>query len=301
MNFTSLVPKLPQFNSTLSLSSKISDQFSTFVFPAICFLGMSLNSVSIYVLCKILSKNKTANTRNASASNNMFKYMLMNQIVDLISGIFSVFIALFRCGSYCSLGYNFYSKVYEQYIYLFIINSVLFWGFLIEIAFAFERLASFSAKTINNQENKFLSFKRKIFLLFIISLIANTPTYLISRSITPIGILVTNNYEILYTVASNSIGNSLYGKIFLFIWTMLRGFLLYIGLFILNLIIAYKFKKHLKSKINKTGRTEAKSTDNQSKIKERKVTKMLIIINMYYLIGNFPIKFIFVVSELFFY
>ena len=141
---------LPIFNTTLGLSSRINDFMSVYVFTFILMSGILFNSISIFVLSKILKEDKKKRT---TSKMNIFKYMLLNVIADFCACLIGLPMALFRCGNYCSIGYDYYSKVYEAYIFVYLGNTVLFWGFLVEISFAIERLTSFSSSKTKQNRN----------------------------------------------------------------------------------------------------------------------------------------------------
>lgn len=89
--------KLLQLNSTDSLSTKMADVVYVFIIPAICAVGIIQKILSINVLLIILNKNDRIKRKY------VYNYMLAMEIVDLIQGMICCFVALFRCGSFCSL------------------------------------------------------------------------------------------------------------------------------------------------------------------------------------------------------
>lgn len=284
---------LPKFNSTANLTTRIQDLYNTFVFPTILLLGLIFNSLSIWVSLKI---NEKKNLKDF----NMCEYMFCNGVIDLIICFLSIFLPIIRGGVYFEYCYSFASKIYEQYLYLYLDNAFILCSALIESWFTLDRLMSFDVK--KTQEKNRISFKIKCLIFLIIALVACLPNYIISRNIMPIGILVTQDNLVLYSVSNNSIGNNIYCKIVLFIVTLFRGFFIYTLILVLNIIIAYKLKKHMSKKMklnsNSSHQRNQQTTNNKYTRKNNKrnkqnekVNKMLLIISTFYLITHLPYSF----------
>lgn len=255
------------YNSTSSLSTRLSDVFNVFVLTPICFIGIFFNLSSVIILIQII--------RNKKDKRNVFTYMLLNQLVDLLFCIINIFVIVIRCGQYCSYAYTYYAKLYEQYVFLFIGNCVSLFGTLLEISINYDRIKSFNS----NKKPNLVSFKTKCFILIIFVLLINTPIYLVARNVTLIGVLTNDKDSYLYLVLSNQIGQNFYGKLFIFILTLLRGLVLLNVLFCLNLYIVLKFKNHMRKKLAISG------LNNRS---ESRVTKFVLVTSLFYLIGNVP-------------
>lgn len=281
---------LSKFNSTLGLSTRVQDLYNTFILPSILLAGLVFNSLSIFIISNIKERKKNQNFK-------LYEYMFWNEIIDLAVCILGIFIPLIRGGVYFQFCYSLVSKIYEQYFFLYLGNTAILLSALMEISFTWNRLMSFNSE--NKQENTRFSLKLKFLVFLILALVVSLPNYVISRSIVPIGILVTQENLVLYSVLNNSIGNNIYGQIALFILTLFRSFFLYVFIFILNIIIAYKFKKQMsiKLKINidrghqNHHKTRKNSYQIRNKKKERKVTKMVLIISTFYLVAHFPHSF----------
>ena len=94
-------------------------------------------------------------------------------------------------------------------------------------------------------------------LLFIVSIVVVSVCYLMPRQVNQLGWLITNNSNftnanatklILYQVSTNELGKMTSVKWFLFCLNTLRGPILLIFLFVLNVIIGFKYNRHLKKK-----------------------------------------------------
>lgn len=287
MNSSLEISSLKIYNSTLGLTSRLADIFSVFVLPVVLLIGLLLDFISIYVITSLINKYLKRSAKNPNKNKSrleIFRYLLLTQISDVLFCITRLFIFIIRCGSYCSLSYSFAAKAYEIYIYLYVSNICALFGMLLEISISINRIMTFSSKKITGEP-----YKRICFILFIISVIVSAPNYIVSRSVTPIGILETKNNksEILYGVSNNFIAKNPFGQIILFIIALLRGFILYILLFILNLVIAYKYKIYIRTRLANNIELNSK-TNLKYKRKESRVTKMVLAISLVYLILNLP-------------
>jgi hypothetical protein len=116
---------LPFYNSIQKLTTTTSDLFYVFVVPAISILGILLKTISIIVLKKIIEKKK----------ENTYYYMITNEIIDLVNCSVIVFTVLIRCGTYCSYGYTFISKLYDMVFYIYFTNTLQQIQTFLEISF----------------------------------------------------------------------------------------------------------------------------------------------------------------------
>ena len=252
---SSTLLSLPVYTSLSTLSLRLTDIANVYVLPPICLVGIVTNLLCL--VCILQPENR---------SNTVFHFMLVNTVTDFCFLSICVFIVIIRCGVYCNHGYAFFSKLYEQYIYLFVGNSFLLFGTLMDIMVSLNRLMSFSSKVSSKAATKFknISWTHRCVILSILAMIINTPSYLVSRQVQPIGLLVTTfefndtmynhtnettvTVTILYSSVTNFIGTNPIGKTLLFVLTVLRGFALLVILFLINIAIRFKLAAHLKRK-----------------------------------------------------
>lgn len=266
MNISS---KVITYNSTLNLTTRVADFFNVFILPPICLESLLFNFISILVIIKI--------KRQTNDKRNIYTFMLLNEIIDFLLSFINVIIVIMRCGALCSYGYSFELKIYEQWIYLFLGNSLALFGTLIEISISINRLRAFNTE----QKKRLLSFKLECFILFILALVINAPVYLVSRSVVLIGVLTTDD-SYLYSLQNNEIGRNIYVRILTSVLTLLRGFVLLNVLFIINVLVVIKFKHFVQQKSNIT------TSSSWSTKLESKITKFVLIVSLFYLIGNVP-------------
>jgi hypothetical protein len=248
---------------TLSnLSSRVSDIANVFVLPPTCVVGMVLNLLCIICIMQPELKGE------------VYTFMLIHAVTDFIFLFINTFTFIIRCGVYCDLGYAFLSKAWELYIHLYIGNTFLLFGTLLDIIVSVNRLASFSSTQpkLIVKLNK-LDLRVKCVILALISLLANVPSYILTRNVTSIGYLevitlptsdvVDSTYQFelvsyrqLFQALTNAWGKIDYVVTLLFILTLFRGVIPLMFLFIINIVIGYRFKRHMKNKMKVTAQSK---------------------------------------------
>ena len=256
LNYTSIITntttsaasasKLQYLYSVDSLTTKFLDYTNVFFLPLASLFGIITNMLSIIIIA-FLNKKEFMNN-----------FMLTNSILNLIFSLINIFIVIIRCGSLCPLGYKFYSKVYELYIYLFVGNIIILTCVLMDLVVSLNRLFSFSKKRSSWFAIKKENFKYVFSIILFISTLIMTICYLLTRQVTHFGYLIiqkndTNEtiHEPLYKVSSNFIGDIDAIKQVVFILNLFRGSVLMVLLFLINLTIAFKYQQYMKRKSKK--------------------------------------------------
>ena len=172
------------------------------------------------------------------------------------------------------------------------------------------RLESFSTSTRSQ-----IKFKFKLMIWLGVAFTVIAPSYLVTRHVVPIGLfsfylqvyclfhfhnilikgILNKSEQLLYGLTNNYIGNNFYVIIGLFVLNIMRGFLLYIVLMVISIVVIFKFRNHLKQKQtvirDQSNNTNQQKTTNQ-KIKEKsnnRVTKMVLLMSLNFIIGNMPL------------
>jgi hypothetical protein len=114
---------------------------------------------------------------------------------------------------------------------------------LLDILFAWQRLKSFSAKTKPNNKN----FKINIILLLVAAFVLTLASYIITRSVEPIGILSTDQNqtddEILYSIVTAKFAQNDYWTYGILALNLFNGFILYNVLLCINILVIIRFKQ----------------------------------------------------------
>jgi hypothetical protein len=226
---------LPFFSSYSQLSSHYIDIANTFILPSISFVGIITS-----LICIIVLKHLTTGVN---------QYLLLFSISDFIFAVSCFSIGFIRCGSFCSFGYSYGSKIVELYIYIFITNSCLVFSILIDLEITIKKLKSFSIK-YRNQIKIFLikENKLKIFIYIFVSLFVNVVIYFITREVKAFGYLTkidNSTKETLYTVSNTMIGRDKTMQNFVLALTLLRGLFLILLLLIINFGVLIKYRNYI--------------------------------------------------------
>jgi len=272
---------LPNLNSTLSLSSRLQDIVNVFLIPSVAICLVPVKLVSIAVLIVIIKRKKKKKHKVGQ-----YFYLLNNETCDLIQAVIACFSAVFRCGSYCSIGFSYTAKIFDVIFLIYVIPVLLQIQVFMEISFSLDRIKAL--KVTNIQVKKGMKFRYKLAISLVISLIVAAPNYLIS-SITPVGILVPSN-QTLYVLSTTPIFDSFYWPIGLTVLNILRGIVPMLLLSIFNIILIKKFnnKKIRQHSNDNLPENRDKNAEVLSKIKEMDISKLVTAINATYLIGYLP-------------
>jgi hypothetical protein len=227
------------FYSVENLSPRILDDLNVWVLPFVSLFAL-INSIICLV---ILSHEKLKGL--------VYKHLVIDSAASALYSFSNCFIFLIRCGIYCDLGYNYWSKFYEIYVFIYFGKSIELFIMMIEINLAFFRFFSFT-----NLHKKHVPFNIKLILFLLISFSTCIPVCILPRTISQIGYLASNNTTLnetiihypLYIVAKSEIGkNATFGYIILFI-SILQGVGLLGLLVLINFLIVIRLKAFLAHK-----------------------------------------------------
>ena len=239
--------QLQYYDSYEALTVRFVDYGNVYVLTTTSLFGMLTNILCIIIICHLDKKDF------------MNKFMLAYSVLNFEFHLVNIFVGVIRCGALCAYGYTYGSKIYELYVYLFSQNVILLTCILLDLCISLNRLASFSNKTslclIIKKEN----FVRVFMSIFVVSIMVTCVCYLIPREVDKLGwlVLLNNNnntnvssveYKALYQITPNMYGQMNSVKIFLFTLNVIRGSLLLVILFVLNVVVVYKYSTHLKRK-----------------------------------------------------
>ena len=268
--------------SLYSLTAIITDIGNTYILPSICVFGILSNFISIIVLYKMDLKN------------SMYKFMLIVSIKDFFYLFLPVFLTIFRCGALCPFGYKFGSKIYELYIYLFIGNTIMTFANMLDIFVSLNRLFAFSSSSPKASD---ISFKWRCIVSGVFALIINILVIILPKDIQKIGLLTTFDptnsthiiYDSLYSVKLSNIGKNQIGQLIVTILTFGRTSFLIFFLFIINLIVGLKFRKHIDKKIIiVNAKNLRKMNITKYTNKNNNITRMVLLMGCNYFAGNLP-------------
>lgn len=298
MNFSLKNVSTSKFEQCLS---NFIDIDITFIQPIICFYGMIANILNIFVFF------------DKSFENVTYKYLFANAISNFFYLLNCFFLFVARCGVYCNFTNTLLSQIYLYIFYNYLKGIAAILTILIQIIVCFQRLTILFRFNLFN----FSNFKLSIFILVLFSTIFYSPMILTKK--------IKENHSlsglITYSVISNDFGIRKLGKILIIIVSVFRGFISLAILLVLNMLLVYKFRMHMKKKIFlKRGSTnlrialtvnsrqssdqvsfnsDAKSTDQASEsVKASKnITLMIAFNGCLFFIGNVPNSLVYIVQQ----
>ena len=234
------------FFDKTSLTLRIYDYSNVYLLPAICAFGIITNALAIVVLLKINKLNE-----------NVYLYMMINTVADLLFLMTQISIVATRCGILCPYGYTYGAKFFEVYIYLYFGYIVVTFSALVDMSVSIDRVLSFNVNKKRMMTRT--DFYVRCFVLFAISALFLAPIYCISREILPYAYLVRmdgNNEttsaviveEVLYKRKIKEFWLLPTPQVFFSIITMIKGPVLIAAVLIVNLFVSFKFKQHIAKK-----------------------------------------------------
>lgn len=235
------------FYSLDGLSSKLIDTINVYILPFISLYALICSSIMLIVFC------------SKKLKGDIYNYMLIESLASVIYSIMNSFIFIIRCGQFCSNGYDYISKFYELYLYIFVGKSIEMFILLIDLYLSIKKYNSFNI----NQKLSNMNWKKYNFMLIItgsivISLLFNIMAIFFGRTILQIGNLVynqtLNNETIilfersLFVVTKSTLSSNDYFNITSQILSGLHGPVLLFIIMLINVMITYKLKKFLAKK-----------------------------------------------------
>lgn len=220
-----------------NLTQQFIDYSNVYLLPSICVLGIFTNIITMIVSYK----------RNSN--ENIFKYIFINSTADFLFLLTQSFIAIIRCGVLCPYGYSYWSKFYEIYIYLFVGYIIIAFKVMLDISVSLNRLLLLSNIKPGSKE---INFYLKAFLFLIISICLNLAPYVLSREIVIKAFYFNSfnstEFEILYTKSIKLEFQTTWGRALLASLTIIKDPFLFTSFCTINILLAIKFRKHIKKK-----------------------------------------------------
>ena len=228
----------PIYNTTNHLSLLLYDYANTYFLPLICLFGIITSSISIIVIIK----NKLNNDFN--------KFLFINSCCDLAFLTTQFFLFIIRCGTLCPYSYTYEAKFYEAYVYNY--SGFVFSTFSLALDISVSLDRYFSFKSSSRYDKYKLKFEKRCIIIFIFSAAICAPPYLLFRRPQEFGALRIFNkennltsFQKLYKIFETTDKISQLVTTFI---RLIRGYGLLILLLTLNVLIAFKFKRHLNQK-----------------------------------------------------
>ena len=237
------------YHSLEVLSLRLNDTINVYVMPFINIYTLICNLITAVIFS------------NKKLKGDIYRYILAQAISSSIYFTMSNSLSITRCGALCPWGYDYYSKLFELYIYLYLGKIIEFFHYLVDLTMCIVKLRSFSVerrRSSNTQanSNSNRNFYIMIFIFIISSFVYNILPSFYGRSIIQIGYLVSNktiNKNLtetvierpLFTVYRDNSINNFYNTLVQIIFSVLIFILLLLAIMIINILITFKLKKFL--------------------------------------------------------
>jgi hypothetical protein len=209
------------------------DHINVYVLTLTSLFGILTNGMCIYVL------------NHLNRREFMVKFMLAYSCLDMSFQCISISVGFIRCGSLCSFGFTQWAKYIELYFYIFGQNVILLTCFLLELCISINRIVSFTNRkspySIINNSN----FLQVLMGIAVFSVVIIAVSYFSLREVKQFGCLkLKEKSEALYMVGANT---DVTNKIIIAL-NVNRGAMLLLILFLLNLIILFKYHSYVRKR-----------------------------------------------------
>lgn len=234
------------YDSLNELTKRMSDFSNVYILPAICLFGIASNSIIILISARLIRQHR------------IFSHVLITALSDLLFLVSQLPLFLIRCGILCPYGYSQWAKSYELYVFWFVGYSIVTFQFFLNISVSLERLILFFKVDLNSSRKVFQHFYLKCVGFLIAAIVLNTPGYILSMNVTPLGILnQSNSTVLLYVKQVKNEYKTQSLQLLLTIIAVLKEPLLIVLLCLIDLFVLVKFKQHikLKAKLSNKGDT----------------------------------------------
>jgi hypothetical protein len=207
---------------------------ATLINPITCLFGVFTNTINIAVFL------------NRQLKDSTYKYMMCHSLSNLFYLTIITFNIMSDCAEFCSTSGAYSMRIYELLFIDYLTSSLALFSILIDINLSLQRYLIVS----NSRLSKFFTFKFVVPATFIFALIYYAPV-LFLKDIVSNSFEQTNATVSSYKLVQNDFGKSPLGHLISIVLTSFRIFLATIVLGFMNILSAYKFYMHLKSKKKK--------------------------------------------------
>jgi hypothetical protein len=230
------------YYSKANLSTRFADYSNVYVLPVVCAFGLLTSLASLVVAFQIKQRD------------HIVEYILANSLIDFLFLLTQFFLFLIRCGTLCPWGYTRASKLYENYIYLFVGYTLNTFQALFNLLMAIQCLRLFSSQRRRTNQIK----NHWFYILFVIlALGLNAPSILFSRELTVVGIYVAPNgkADYLYEWLAINAWHQGFLKLFRTLLAIMKTPFLYVLMGVFNILVAVRFRSFIRKKQTMTSQS----------------------------------------------
>jgi len=272
------------YTNLLSLSLRLTDMLN--VVQSLESLVLFFPSLCYAIVCM-----------NKKLKSVTYQHLAVDSIACVIYAVINSTIWLIRCGALCAYGYDYWSKVFEWFVFIYFRQTLDVFMMLIEIHLAYVKLQSF--RNVQNTNKFTIPLYVRFILFFIYAAGLNIPLHILPRNLTLFGYLITSNntnVSLYVNDTSSSDLRPLYRLVTMnkdtpfMQWNLISGFMGGVGplfvYFILQLVLYFRLKSFLAFKRRTLGPGRDKSIEE----KEIKSTHRIMVLGVNCVVGYFPNK-----------
>jgi hypothetical protein len=256
-----------------------------YIIVVLAFISFITNMICCLIFVKML---KTINRRD---TNQMFKYLLIKSVCDMLPGVFNLLLPLYSCDNGCFIQYTYFIQIWYIWFHNYLSHVFYMASGFLDIAASFDCAISI--------EGKFKWCQERVSFIIINSFIFITCICFYSFQIFSETIIEYSSFSnitetVHYTYSSSQLFK--YRKIylkFLMAERFLRDFIVLIILVIINLFILNKMIQIRKRK-SQLQTTRTSNVIEAERAENRKI-KMIAFLCIIFICGHFP----FVIYDIF--
>ena len=224
-----------------------------------------------------------------------YQHLAVDSVVCVIYAAIQCWTWIIRCGALCPYGYNYWSKLYDLYIFIYFKQTLDIFMMFVEIHLTYTKLQSFS----NVRTKTYIPLYAKFIFFYIYALCICVPLNYLPRTLTLFGYLITSNNQNESVANANLTATDLlplYKLVTLdkndpfMKWNLITGFAGGVGplivYFILNSIVYFRLRSFLAQKRATLG----PHRDMTIEKKEIKSSARIMVLGVNCLLGYFPNK-----------
>jgi hypothetical protein len=241
---------------------------------------------------------------NKSLKSVTYKHLALDSIVTVIYSIINCSSWIIRCGALCPYGYNFWSKMFDLYIFIYVRQSLDTFMMLIEIHLTYVKLQSFQNE-LSTSAKQYIPLYVRFILFYIYSAAICVPSNVLPRIFFPgsewgislVGYMITSdNPNVTALNANESDLRPLYQLLSLnkdsefMQWNLISGFMAGIGPLFVYLAMQIVLYLKLREFLAKKKRTLGADRDRTIEKSEIKSCVRILVLGINCFLGYFPNK-----------
>ena len=279
------------YTDLLGLSTRLIDDLN---------IAQSFVGLFVFISCLLFA----IGCLNKRLKSVTYQHLALDSIASVIYSIINCWSWIIRCGALCPYGYNFWSKMFDLYLFVYFRQSLDTFMMLIEIHLTYVKLQSFQNE-LSTSAKQYSPLYVRFLLFYIYSAAVCVPCNLLPRilfpgsewGITLVGYLITlKNPNVTALNANESDLRPLYQVLSLnkdsefMKWNLISGFMAGIGPLFVYLAMQVVLYLKLREFLAKKKRTLGANRDRTIEKNEIKSSLRILVLGINCFLGYFPNK-----------